>query len=251
MRVQYCSDLHLEFEQNERHLREKPLKVSGDVLVLAGDVAPLEEKYFQLPFFGFCADNYQQVYWIPGNHEFYHQNLAAYPTTYNIKLKSNLSLVNNVSVLHDGVNFAFTTLWSKISGVKNRDIEQRVADFECINLNNKKLRIADFNALHTASMAFLTDTLKGQSRKTVVVTHHLPSPQCNFPAHNFSPINDAFCVDITEFVAQSQANFWIYGHSHFNQLPLVIGKTMLLTNQLGYLALHEHKHFKRNAYFAV
>ena len=75
MRIQYCSDLHLEFETNNRYLINNPLAVNGDILILAGDIIPLHDEYFNNPFFSFIADNYKQVYWVPGNHEFYHKDI--------------------------------------------------------------------------------------------------------------------------------------------------------------------------------
>jgi hypothetical protein len=74
---------------------------------------------------------------------------------------------------------------------------------------------------------------------------------CNDPVHNASNINEAFCVDLTDYIEESNANFWIYGHSHYNQKPLYIGNTILLTNQLGYVHLNEYGLFKQNAYFSI
>ena len=34
MKIQYASDLHLEFADNWRYLKENPLQVTGDILVL-------------------------------------------------------------------------------------------------------------------------------------------------------------------------------------------------------------------------
>ena len=41
MKVQYASDLHLEFYDNSVYIARNPFKAVGDVLVLAGDTLPL------------------------------------------------------------------------------------------------------------------------------------------------------------------------------------------------------------------
>ena len=41
MKIQYCSDLHMEFHDNMRFMKSLPLEVVGDVLVIAGDVSYL------------------------------------------------------------------------------------------------------------------------------------------------------------------------------------------------------------------
>lgn len=41
MKIQYCSDLHMEFHENMRFMKSLPLDPVGDVLVIAGDVGYL------------------------------------------------------------------------------------------------------------------------------------------------------------------------------------------------------------------
>ncbi|MCX6160762.1 MAG: metallophosphoesterase [Ignavibacteriae bacterium] len=251
MKIQYCSDLHLEFEQNSKYIKNNPLSVKGEILILAGDIIPLLDEFFNNPFFSFISDNYKKVFWVPGNHEFYYKDINEYSKSYNITLRSNIHIVHNIDLEYENIRFVFSTLWSKIRSVNEKKIEQSVADFDCISNKNRKLKAADFNKLHADSLSFVKQSLIKRKQKTVVVTHHLPSHLCNFPAHNNSPINEAFCVDLTEFIEKSGANFWLYGHSHFNQKPLILGKTVLLTNQLGYVHSGENGSFKRNAYFSV
>ncbi len=44
--------------------------------------------------------------------------------------------------------------------------------------------------------------------------------------------------DLTDFVSNCGADFWIYGHSHRN-VCTTIGRTHCLSNQLGYVHVGE------------
>ncbi len=251
MRIQYCSDLHLEFERNNRYMSANLLEVSGEILILAGDIVPLHDEHLNSPFFRFVAENYQQVYWVPGNHEYYHHDIASYGSSMNMEIHPRIRIVNNVVMEYGGVQLIFSTMWSKISPPNERLVEQGMADFDCISFKNRKLRASDFNRLHDESVLFLNKAVREQTGPFVVVTHHLPSPICSSSIHKISPINEAFCADQTELVESSNASFWIYGHSHHNNHPIQLGNTLLLTNQLGYIDLNEHGAFRRDAYFSI
>ena len=72
MKIQFASDLHLELSDNSRYLKEHPLEVAGDVLLLAGDTIYLgQESLMKHPFWQWASDHYEQVLAVPGNHEYY------------------------------------------------------------------------------------------------------------------------------------------------------------------------------------
>lgn len=72
MRVQYLSDLHTEFPENMEFIKVHPFEVTGDVLVLAGDIGYLNDPSLgKLRFWKWASENYREVMIIAGNHEFY------------------------------------------------------------------------------------------------------------------------------------------------------------------------------------
>lgn len=72
VKIQYASDLHLEFIENTRYLENNPIQPVADILMLAGDTSYLgDESFLKHPFWDWASKNYKQVIVIPGNHEFY------------------------------------------------------------------------------------------------------------------------------------------------------------------------------------
>jgi len=253
MKIQYCSDLHLEFSVNNLFLKQNPITPVGDILILAGDITYLRDDFYRNPFFDYVSQNWKSIFWIPGNHEFYVGNdILNYDFNVPIKIRKNVFLVNNITLEINNIHFIFSTLWSKIDKLKEKYIQNYVSDFECIVYDDEKLSAKVFNKLHSESLKFLKNECKRlKDKRKVVVTHHLPSNQCNSIEFSGSKLNSAFCTELTDFVEKCSADYWIYGHSHRNLLEFEIGNTKMLTNQLAYVHLNEDKNYKSDAFFEI
>ena len=244
MKIQYYSDLHLEFPENEKFLRENPLPAIGDILILAGDIVPFAVMDKHMDFFKMVSDNFKYIYWIPGNHEYYRSDILDKYGILNEKIRSNVFLVNNTSIVHENVTFIFSTLWSKIRRTYQWQIERGMSDFHVIKYGEHRFSADIFNQSHDQSFSFIEEELsKNRTGKTVVATHHVPTLM-NYPErYKGNVLNDAFAVELFDLIETKGPDYWIYGHTHNNTTDFEIGKTKLLTNQLGYIMHNEHHDF--------
>jgi len=244
MKIQYASDLHLEFQENKEFLKINPLQPVGDMLVLVGDIVPFAVMGKHKDFFSYVSDNFAATYWIPGNHEYYGFDLVTKCGVLNEKIRNNVFLVNNTSIIKDDVKLIFSTLWSKISPANEWQIERGMNDFHVIKFGKFRLSTQRYNELHAESVAFLEKELATDNNlKNAVATHHVPTFM-NYPEiYKGSVLNEAFAVELFNLIEATTPNCWIYGHSHSNTPDYEIGKTRLLTNQLGYVKYGEHQQF--------
>lgn len=244
MKIQYLSDLHLEFAANRAWLRENPIVPAGDILVVAGDTFYLGEHHKANDFIRYVEKHFRQTYFIPGNHEYYGGfDVAKTPFSFRQSLAENVTMLNNVVEEVDGVRLIFSTMWSLI----DRDeiaIMRGLNDFRLIHNQGKLLTVAGFNDLHARSMGFLRAELdRPYAGPKVVVTHHLPADGCNSPRFRGTLLNPAFCTDYTELIEVADPVAWIYGHSHRNVADFELNGTKILTNQLGYVQYGEQQDF--------
>ncbi|MBR6282801.1 MAG: metallophosphoesterase [Muribaculaceae bacterium] len=238
MKIQYASDFHLEFPDNERYLLAHPLQATGDVLVLAGDIHVLDTcQLDKLPFLRWCADHYERTLLVPGNHEYYAgHDLADTLIDWELPILPGVSMVNNRSVVLGDVELLFTTLWSRIPPQDQPLVNRCLTDCYRMVYRGERFQAHHYDEVHEQCLRWLTDALSASTAAhRVVVTHHCPVVKED-PRYQSNGLTNAFIVPLERFIDQSGVDAWIFGHTHYNGANgMRIGNTLMCSNQLGYV----------------
>jgi predicted phosphodiesterase len=254
MKIQYASDLHLEFADNWRILKQKePMNVLGDILVLAGDIGYLGDDNYQThPFWDWASESYQQVIVALGNHEFYKfYDLSSMHDGLIGEIRSNIHYYYNAVVHIQDIDIIVSTLWANITLEDAYITEHSVTDFRRILYGEDVLTFADFNREHKRCLEFIKQSVSNSTAMhKIVVTHHVPSFQLMSPEFLESHINGAFTVELADYIATCGIDYWIYGHSHRN-IDKIIGTTSCVCNQFGYAFHNEHLTFDGSKYIEI
>ena len=242
MKIQYMSDLHMEFAENSRYLKHNEFPVTGDVLVLAGDIFYLRNNVAPLgKFWKWASTNYRQVLIVPGNHDYYgHYDIMTRGMQWEWMFKENVGYYQNQVVRIDNVDFIFSTLWSHIPPGDEYIVSHGLNDFYQTLYEDHRLTVDDYNRMHQFCLDFIKrGVAESTAEKIVVVTHHLPTQQVVAQQHLASDLNSAFATELGNFIVDSPINVWIYGHSHTN-IDTTIGHTKIVCNQMGYVFANEY-----------
>ncbi|EEF80510.1 metallophosphoesterase [Methylophaga thiooxydans] len=235
MKFQLYSDIHIE----TRGYFSIP-KLDSDLIILAGDIDVGLEGLMWAQELTWLHK--KPVIYIAGNHEYFRhdytmltQQMRDYAAQYD-----RLIFLEKDEVILGCVRFLGTTLWTNYFhelGIIERDKNISILDNA---LNDHKL-IRDGAEPFSARKAYeenirSTYWLREQlmtpfDGKTVVITHHAPSFECNHKEFGMNLYTPGFVSNLDELVAL--ADVWCYGHTHSN-LDVNIGGCRLLSNQAGY-----------------
>lgn len=255
MKIQYASDLHLEFAENKSFIEHGGMEPVGDVLVLAGDVSYLgDRKMWKRPFWDWCAEHFRETIVVPGNHEFYGGfDIGCTMADFELAVRPNVRYLNNRSVVLQDAELFFTTLWTKIDPTRLWTVQQGMNDYRYGKLNGRRFCANDVDDLHQQCMGWLSGALAASTAKhKVVVSHHCPTMRKEFNSYPGGALNSAFQVDLDAFIESSGVEYWIYGHTHFaGGSGMKMSNTALLCNQLGYVFQNEHYEFDKAACIEV
>lgn len=271
MKVQYVSDLHLEFGDL--------VLPGGEVLILAGDICEAKnfksneyqvnnsftthrgriDRYARF-FVEECA-KYQQVFYVMGNHEHYHGRFDQTYDVINDQLPNNVRLLEKDFVDYQGVVFIGATLWTdcnKGNPLTVQDLKVGMNDYHTVKYYDKEKNL--YHKLnphitmkeHVQTLKKFEQLLEDHSDRTVVViTHHAPSTESiNAIYRSDFHMNGGYASDCSEFVLRyPQIKYWVHGHMHI-PVDYMIGQTRVISNPRGYDG-YEISQFDLTRFFEV
>jgi predicted phosphohydrolase len=243
MKIRLFSDLHLEHSYPGQYFNPG----SGDTLVLAGDIlcahhlkknGHLNEIYRR--FFKDCSENYDNVLYVKGNHEYFSSNYEGADKVLREALPDNFHLLDNETIKIGEINFIGFTLWTDFfneNPIEMMDAQMFMNDYKSIRIgtNYRKLNTSDTLKFHRTSRAYLEkqlDLLKNE--RVFVISHHTPSLQCIAQKYKYYRCNGSYCTNLDSLILSNpNLQNWVFGHVH-TSFDFNIGHCRLTANPRGY-----------------
>lgn len=239
MKFHVWSDLHTEL-LSTNHVKKlckiyfkKDLNTS---IILAGDIGKPDDRRY-LYVLDWCSRRYKNIFIIAGNHEYYNMDKNVIENLRNMcKRFTNIYFLDKNVFCGDEYIIFGCTMWTCINTFELDYIKKCYNDFKCIQ--NFEYSVCDW---HKTDLNWLTDSLdyyKDDTRKKIVITHHMPSHSLIDSKYKNSPINSAFATsDCDELLAQ--VDYWIYGHTHTSRRSKINNCTCIC-NPIGYQGENEY-----------
>jgi predicted phosphodiesterase len=237
MKLDLCSDMHLEFDPYQFKNRS-----GAQVLVLCGDVVLAKHIDKYRSSIQTASQEYQNVVAIAGNHEFYgmewhktHQVLQEFYSAF-----PNVHYLNNQACMLDGVWWYGSTMWTHIPPPDQFVCERMMQDYRLIKYCSKgtyrKLRASDTSKEYHNSIRALQGFLdKHRGDKVVVLSHHAPTHLSVHPQYSNNALNVCYHNHLGNFIlGNPQVQVWLHGHTH-HEFDYLIGNTRVVCNPRGYV----------------
>lgn len=226
MRINYFSDVHLEFGEQSLPVAD------ADVVVAAGDIGVFGQGVAWLKRID------KPVIYVAGNHEFYNNDYHRVLDMLRRECEgSNIRFLEKDQCVFQGVRFLGCTLWTDLfveGAAKVEALGKTLNDFRKIIINGEPFGPEHFSWLHCQSKEWLQSMLsEPYDGKTVVVTHHAPTEWSWIDTPN-SIKKIAYCNDLKPLFHEYEIAAWFHGHVH-NMGDYRIADARILSNTRGYL----------------
>lgn len=244
MRVHVMSDIHFEhmardegegfFKQVEELQKNDP----ADLLILAGDICQVgRHEAFWKSKVAQLISGYKKALYVPGNHEYYNYSFLEGDKFFE-GIDHEPNFHNFIQLDHGpfeygGIRFVGNTMWFPDTN-EARYTKRMMSDFHVIGTG-----ASPFEPLvYQRHQDFLTRVITQLKTGDVVVSHHLPLPECVDAQYKGSPLNPFFMADMSANLYEGRLpRAWIHGHTHTaNDFEYQVGteKMRVYCNPHGY-----------------
>ena len=255
MNIQIVSDIHAEFWESKAKFNF--IKPSAPILALLGDICCCGSEDDFATFKRFINEllpHYEQILFVPGNHEYYFNPSKKSPPTYATTIQGieerikaffaetspKLIFLNNSSISITTKKNKYlvigSTLWSWIPEENRKKIQESMNDYKFIyTYESSKVRpitATDIANTHLKSYKYIKSQItkaKKTNQIAVVLTHHKPYLS---PTYNPNTLDVAYESDLLSLM-EPPVILWAYGHTHVADNSTQ-GKTWLYSNPKGY-----------------
>jgi Icc-related predicted phosphoesterase len=87
---------------------------------------------------------------------------------------------------------------------------------------------------HVETRDFIADELqKRRGQRTVVITHHAPSPRSIAGEFRHDPLSACYASDLEDLIRETVPTLWVHGHVHYRN-DYTIADTRIISNPRGY-----------------
>jgi predicted phosphodiesterase len=242
--IQVFSDIHIEYWN-----KLPTISVKAKYLFLAGDICKLRHSLFY-KFLDYCSANWEKIFYVPGNHEFYdskkNYNELSFEYKYKIstKYKNIFYLDNEFISLDDNINVYGTTFWTKSPFSSTNIAKIYISDFNNIKYFNNNLNkvvdldISYINNISNSAFLSLQSYLNSTNKFTIIMTHFPPMRTgTSHPKYLINPrIENLYFGwedDTINKLNLFNVPLWISGHTHWSY-DFEKFNTKFISNQLGY-----------------
>ena len=224
------------------------------VLLLAGDIGTQRIALEVDAVLIQAAEQFKEVIYIPGNHEFYG---GEYPGTWDRKVEHIKKLhLDNVLLIDQGVVkvgeylFIGATMWTALDETPGVRLaaEWYMNDYRMATDTITKGKLTTWRTIvdHKQAVEYIFGMCKWARYNKlipVVMTHHAPAHGSIAPEFKGDELNGAYFTDLEYRITEEGPVLWVHGHMH-NKFDYMVGDTRVVTNPRGYvMGERENKDF--------
>jgi predicted phosphohydrolase len=227
MKIATISDLHIQDDQLYNDVLDQWSNTikqwqeinKADICIIPGDC--FEGNQFSGNFFKILEDVFGQIIYVPGNHEYWKDDLLNPVSNYKHGATSKTTFVDETKIIDvQSYKILCGTMWYDA--------------YSCSSISNHRVRFNDFSETKNYSLSNIQNindqfiSFAETSSYDIVVTHH--APRQNMKWNDLDGFYFTNCENIMDV---KKPKLWIHGHQHV-KWNYMYNETRIICNAQGY-----------------